>query len=272
MLIPGRPAFMLIVLLALSACAKKAEESNMAAGAEPTLIAGAAPKSGSLLAYEHEVAFEVPPDTMMRRIGAVQAACNEERAGACSVLSIDSTAGNYPKASITVRVVPAGVEPLVALAGEGAAIESRSTTAEDLAAAVADVVSRQDLLRRQRETLLAFVARKDIPVGDMIAVSRELASVDSQLQGLAQDAASQQRRIETNRLTILLRSDSTAELGSRFSFRAIWHSFTDSLAEGTESAAEYAGYFLPLLLLVFPLALTWRWAWRWATRRSRAGP
>jgi hypothetical protein len=166
-------------------------------------------------------------------------------------------------------VVPAGVEPLVALAGEGDKIEKRSTKADDLADAVADVAAQQDLLQRQRETLLGFVSRKDIAVADMIAVSQQLASVESTLQGLAQQSADQRRRIETNLLKIQLYSISIGESDVDLSFSESWETFKESLAEGIAASAEYVGYSLPLLLVVFPLALMWRWCWRWATRKSR---
>jgi Domain of unknown function (DUF4349) len=261
----------LLLLLGLTAaCAKKAVSSDEEAGSIPGSISGESAKPGSMLAYEHAVSFRVAPDSMLRRVGAVQSACNEERFGACSVLSIESDSGDFAQSSITVRVIPSGVESLVAMAGEGDAMESRQTKVEDLADAVADVAAQQDMLRRQSETLRSYIARKDLVVADMIAVSQQLANVESMLHSLEQDSANQRRRIETNRLTIKLSSNVSNEAATGFSLRVSWETFSDSLAEGTDDAAEYAGYFLPIVLLVFPLALLWRWAWRWVTRKSRS--
>jgi hypothetical protein len=259
-----------LLMLGLVAGCGKAKVANPDAGTGASeRISGESPKPGALLAYAHAIEFSVAPDSMMRRVTAVQSACNEERFGACSVLGIESESGDYASASITVRVLPAGVEPLIGLAGEGDAIAKRSTRADDLADAVADVAAQRDLLQRQRETLLGFVARKDIAVADMIAVSQQLANIESMLQGLAQQSADQRRRIETNLLSIKLHSNTDVESAQGFSFRDSWETFSDSLAEGVAATAEYVGFLLPLLLVVFPLALFWRWSWRWATRKSR---
>ena len=264
---------MLSVGLLMMACGKKSMlDADTDAGAR-AVVAGEIAKPGALLAYEHELSFVVAPDSMQRRITAVQTACSEEKYGACSVLGIESNTGNYATASIKLRMVPAGIENMIALAGERDAASTRKTKADDLADAVADVAAQQDLLQRQRDTLLTYVQRKDIAVADMITVSQQLASIESTLHGLAQQAADQRRRIETNLLTIDLRSNAApARMASEFSFREAGWMFVDSLAEGATAAAEYAGFFLPLMLLVFPMALLWRWAWRRATRRSAALP
>lgn len=252
--------------LVLGGCKKQVNENALL---NVNAVSGETAKPGSSLAYAHEVRFEVAPDSIARRITAVQKACNDARFGDCSVLGISSSAGEQASGEISVRVVPDGVEKLVALAGEGSGIAQRKTKAEDLADAVADVVGQQDLLTRQRASLLGFMERKDLPVADMITLAQQLASVEAQLQALSQTAAQQRRRIETNHLQISLQSNVPYEEPSDFTFSGAWETFVDSLAEGAESAAESAGYLLPLAILFFPLALFWRWAWRLATRAAR---
>ena len=265
-----RPIYAVVLVIALTqvlvGCKAKVSATE---DSEPNAVGGEVAKPGGLLAYEHEVSFEVAPDSIARRIAVVQAACNDERFGACSVLGIASTAGEQASGAISVRVVPAGVEKLVALAGEGSGVAQRQTKAEDLADAVADVAGQQDLLTRQRASLLGFIERKDLPVADLITVAQQLASVESQLQALSQTAAQQRRRIETNHLQISLQSNIPYEPPSDFTFAGAWGTFVDSLAEGADNAAESAGYLLPLAILFFPLALLWRWAWRFATRATR---
>ncbi|HET9484440.1 MAG TPA: DUF4349 domain-containing protein, partial [Xanthomonadales bacterium] len=122
---------------------------------------------GAHLAYEHEVELEAAPDTIGPRITAVRDACTSERFGACSVLAIEATNGEYGRSYITVRAVPQAIEPLVALASDGANPKRRTTKAEDLADAVADVAQRRDLATRQRERLLELSERRDLGVGDI---------------------------------------------------------------------------------------------------------
>lgn len=258
----------LLLLVVLGACEKKAVMAPETTA--PEGVAGVVSKAGGFLAYTHSVKFEVDPDTIGGRISALQSACNEERFGACSVLAVESTSGRRATGSIAMRVVPAAVEELVKLGADGAEVASRRTSAEDLADAVADVADSQDLLKRQRAKLLEFSERKDLAVTDLITLSENLAAVDARLQSLAQDAAQQRRRIETNHLTIDFASNAAWEDESEVSFAAIWETFASNFKYGIEGAAEYAGYFLPIVVLFFPLALLWRWAWRRATRGSRA--
>lgn len=256
-----------LLLGALGSC-KKAVMAPAPTAAED--VAGIASKSGGFLAYSHSVKFEVDPDSIGGRISALQSACKDERFGACSVLTVESTSGRHATGSIAMRVVPDAVEALVKLGADGSQAASRRTSAEDLADAVAAVTDSQDLLTRQRAKLLEFSERKDLAVTDLITLSENLAAVDSRLQSLAQDAAQQRRRIETNHLTIDFASNAGWEDESEISFAAIWETFASNFKYGIDGAAEYAGFFLPILVLFFPLALLWRWAWRWATRSSRA--
>jgi len=230
---------------------------------------GIASKPGAFLAYEHSLKFEGDPTTIKARVDEVKSACSEQRFGACSVLKLESTAGDYANASLSLRVVPEGIAPLSALAGEGQALASQETHAEDLADAVANVANSKDLAERQRVSLLDFAGRKDLVVADMISLSQQLSVVDSQLQQLSQESAQQVRRIESNLLHIRWNSNRDSTPATEFSILGIWETFTDNLMDGLQGAAEYAGFLLPMLVLFFPLALIWRWAWRFATRRSR---
>jgi len=258
-----------VVLLALlGACSKK--ETVTATDTAAPEVAGLASKTGGFLAYAHTVAFEVEPDSIGDRITALQRACNEERFGACSVLEVQSTSGRRAIGSIAMRVAPAAVEQLVTLGADGAKIASRQTFAEDLADAVAGVADSRDLLTRERAKLLELSEHKDLTVADLITLSERLAAVEARLQSLAQEAAQQRRRIETNHLKIDFTSNAPWEEESDFSFGEIWETFTSNLQDGVQDAAEYAGFLLPMFILFFPLALLWRWAWRWATRKSRA--
>lgn len=258
----------LLLLGVLAACKQKATAALESTA--PEAVAGVASKAGGFLAYTHSLSFEVAPESISPRVSAIQSACQDERFGACSVLVVESTSGRHATGRIAMRAVPAAVEALVALAADGTQPASRRTSAEDLADAVAEVTDSRDLLTRQRATLLEFSQRKDLSVTDLITLSDTLAATDARLQSLAQEAAEQRRRIETNHLAIDFASNAKWEAESSFSLAAIWTTFTSNLQYGVDGAAEYVGYFLPIMLLVFPLALLWRWAWRWATRNSRA--
>lgn len=221
-----------VALGVLPACEKK----GVRVAQPEEAVAGEQAKAGAFLAYEHAIRIALGEhDAIPVRIAAVRDACADERFGACSLLSLEQDSGRYPDGRIVVRIVPAGVEPLVRLAAEGGAIRSRKTSAEDLAQAVADN-----------------------------AKQRELTALDVQLDTAEQESAQQRRRIETNRLTIDFTAPSPDSGNSRIG--NVLRNLGDSFGEGVADAIEYVGYLLPFLVLGFPLLLLMRWLWRRATR------
>lgn len=173
------------------------------------------------------------------------------------------------RASISVRVVPEGVEPLTRLAAENGHVESTRTNAEDLADVVADTARQTQMLQTQRRTLSDYQTRDGLAVADLIALSGELAALETRLDALDRSAADQRRRIETHLLTIHI-DDSRRRSGAGRIAGAL-SGFTESVAEGLAEALALLGYGLPFAILAFPLALLWRALWRRATR-SRDRP
>lgn len=185
-------ALMLLAALLLGGCSPK-EYS------ESTPINGEQGRAGALLAYEHELSLAMPLALLAPRMQATRQACESAQFGACNILRIEE---NSDGGTIVLRIAPSGVEPLVKMVAEGGQLGRRITSAEDLADAVADVRRRQERLQAQQKRLDELAARKDITVGDLITLTKEQASIENELQELAQIAAGQQRRLDTNRVTL----------------------------------------------------------------------
>jgi hypothetical protein len=181
---------------------------------------------------------------------------------------------NPNNASLTVRVLPAGVEPLIALAGETGKIASRSTRAEDLSEAVKDNRQKQAQLEAYAKRMDELSRRNDIGIDDLIRLAHEQASVHEQRDALRQEAAQQQRRIDTNLLTFRFSADASDKS------KAIWRDFSDSLGNlleqllrGIANALLLLAYTLPFLIIFFPVLILGRWAWRRVFRRkAKAAP
>jgi hypothetical protein len=212
-----------IILLSLmaglsSACSQKVSSEIDAADAVG--MAGLANAPGDFLAYEHQASVRLPVADMPERVAAVRDACLAGKHGKCTVLGEEMRSGEYPSASLVLRVVPAGVEPLLGLASQGGEVAQRSTRAEDLAVAVHDTSLRKTRLRIQHQRLLELMARDDASAQDLIAINRELADIEATLQQAEQEAAQQQLRISTNLLTLSFGANrltaSTSELGRSF--------------------------------------------------------
>lgn len=250
-----------LLLAALAGCTEKGGDT--AGGAA---LQGESNKAGSYLAYEHHVSIELPGERIAERLAATREACLDERFGACSLIAAEQSSGEYPRGELTLRIVPTGVEKLTVFAAEGGEQTSRLTRAEDLAQAVTDNRQQRDQLLRQQQTLLQYQGRDDLAVADLLALAKELAAIEVQLQALSQEAAQQQRRLDTNLLTLSF--SSPHELSRLGLIGDAASRLLDNLAEGTAAVIEFVGYGLPFLVLLFPLALLLRWLWRRITRHS----
>jgi len=251
-------AFGLCLILLSVGCTKKA-----ATEAGSPAVAGESGKPGSAMAYTHNATVDLAENQIAARVESVREACASGRHGSCALLYSEVSDSGYPRGQITLRIVPEGVAPMLAMAAEGARISARSTRAEDLSTAVADTQRQKAQLTRERDRLLAFQDRKDLKAGDLIALASALANVETTLQDTAQTAADQQQRIESNQLSIHFTAPATT---SRW--EPIADAFANvpaSLADGVAEAVEMLAFSLPFVLIAFPLALLWRWLWRRVT-------
>ena len=250
-----------MLLLPITACGNKNGAGSSPELAQARMATNPAPQS-AFLAYEHEVQIEIRVDEMAPRLQALQADCQQAKFGACTVLGVSQSGGDYPRASLKVRIAPAGVEPMIRSAGEGAKIGSRSTHAEDLAEVVADNRLQQSRLQKEHARLTEFQQRKDISVSDMIALSRQLSEIEAQAEGAERAGAQQQRRIDTQLLTIELATPGGQQGRSEIaqSLRDFGAILTTSIARLIRATAALLPVAVVLALLVF----AWR---RWRRRK-----
>jgi len=194
-------------------------------------------------------------------MAAVREACESARFGACNVLSLEQ---DDHSGSLTVRVMPSGVEPLTGIASQNGKLAWRQTRAEDLADAVNDNEQKQKQLEAYSAQMEQLAQRKDLSASDLIALGHERAQIQVERENLQNVAAQQQRRIDTNRLQL----DFTDETSGHHLGMTLG-GLTDQLLDGIRDALEMLAYGIPFLLLAFPLALGWRWIWRRVTRKAR---
>lgn len=248
--------WMLVAALVLVAagCSKKQE-------AGPLRVAGETGRAGAKLAYEHQLRIELQQKQIAPRIAAVREACESARFGACNVLRLDQSDEG---GSLTVRVIPSGVEPLSALASQSGKLAWRKTQAEDLAEAVNDNQQKLRQLEIYSTQIEQLAQRKDLSASDLIALGHERAQIQMEHENLQNDAAKQQRRIDTNLLQMdFIDSTHGRHLGISLG------EWTDQLYDGIRDTLSMLAYGIPFLLLAFPLALGWRWLWRRVTRKPR---
>ncbi|MEQ4574098.1 MAG: DUF4349 domain-containing protein [Gammaproteobacteria bacterium] len=221
---------------------------------------------GTFLAYETDVQVRVPAAEIPKRIDAVQQACQQARFGDCAVLSVSQQGGPYASGDIELRIAPAGVEPILKLAGEGGELASRSTRAEDLAQQVADNRMTQERLQKEHARLLEFQQRGDLKVADLLAISQRLAEIEASAEAAQREAAQQRRRIDTQKVTIAYRAtggeQGRSEIGEAFAESG--RIFAGSVAFLVRAVAGLA----PVAIVVVVLLAVLRGWWR---RRRKRG-
>ena len=218
----------------------------------------------ALLAYEHSVGVQLDRETIVPRLQAIQAACRDARFGACTLIEAQQSAGDRPSARAVLRMAPAGIEPMIALAGEGGEAGERSTRAEDLAVVVRDNTLGQDRLTKEMARLQAFEARRDLSVADMIALSERIAATEAQLEAARRDGAQHRRRIDTQLLTVQLRARDGQQ--GRSEIGAAFREFGGTLATGTAWTIRATAFLFPLAIVGVALFALLRALWR---RRRR---
>lgn len=254
MRIAQRCVLLAALALVAAGCSKKQEVG-------PLPVAGETAKAGAKLAYEHHLTIELPEKQIAPRMAAVHEACESARYGACNLLRLKQ---DGHRGSLTLRVVPAGVEPLSRMASQDGKLAGRETKAEDLTDAVNDNAQKLKQLEAYSTQVEQLSQRKDLSPSDLIALAHERAHVQVERENLQGVAAEQQKRIDTN----LLQLDFTDAANDRHSGLSPGE-WADQLSDGLSDALSMLAYGIPFLLLAFPLALGWRWFWRRVTRKSR---
>lgn len=257
-----RAAAMPVLLLALAACAQSGQRAAEA-GASAADAAVASPE-GAFLAYEHDVQVQLDAAQIAPRIRQIAQACQSATFGDCAVLQVDQRSGEQPSGEVKVRIAPKGTEPLIAMAGEGGTLQSRSTRAEDLAQQVADTALTRARLEKEHARLLSYQERKDLKVEDLMAITTRLSEIEAGVEQANKDAAQQRRRIDTQLVTIHF--DTTSGQRSR-------SEIGDALRESGSILNTSVAFLIRAAAALLPvgvLALIAAWGVRaWLRRRRR---
>lgn len=242
--------------------------------ADPSAPALAAtPPQARTLAYEHVIDIELSRALLLKRVEEIRAACREA-AETCTLLDISvSSDERIPSAAIRMRIAPGGVDRLVDLTAAGGNIRSRTTHAEDLAEPIADTERQLSQLTTHRDRLAGLMKDKALTVDQLITTSRELSSVQTQLDQLGATRANLRRRVDTDLLTLNLtlprrefRSEQTPVLDAM-------HSFGSEVRWALGQVVTFIANLLPWLIVLVPGLIAIRWFWRrtgrWLAQRER---
>ncbi len=257
----------LAITVFAGACSKHEGAAPAAAevAAADSGVAGTRNQNGSQLAYEHEVRIRLEAAQIAKNLGAARDACMSQKFGQCSLLGENLGAGEEPTGELQMRAVPDAIAGLVGLASKGGSVAQRSTRAEDLADAVRDNGMRRKRLELQHAKLSEILERRDLKAADLFDVTERMAQIESELNAAEQEAAQQQRRINTNLLTIHFESANITAESSQIG-QAL-RNMTSTWDTSVAALISIVGALLPFALLSGLVVLLWRAV---ARRRKRA--
>lgn len=260
----------LFFLLLLAACSQQPEDGvvavDMVAQAIETKFIEAPIESSKspddTLAYTHDVYVELDGKLIPARLESLRSSCVALKS-ACTVMSMESRGDRYSvTAGIGLRLSPEKVSDMTALAAKDATITSKQSAAEDLASSIKDNEKRLASLAKYREQLNNVLARKDINPDQLIAVSKELATTQSQIEELSMDRSKIQQRIDTELLTIRLSSPDSQRSTQQTPIKDAFLRFGTNFSFAVAAVIEFIAGFVPWLLVIVPGIAALRWAWR----------
>jgi hypothetical protein len=261
-----RSLLALLILIAMAGCAKK-DESGALAPAQS--MAKSSDNASRYLAYQHSLRIDTEEHKVSAIFEAAQATCREASSDLCTVLESRINTGREASASLKFRAKPSGIRKLIAALSKQAEVTDQSTTAEDLANPIEDSAKKLAMLNDYRSKLEALRDRANSNVDALIKVNRELSQVQSELEAIAGKQAQLMQRVETEILSVSIRS-----VQNRSFWRPISLAIADfgaNLSQGVSIAITGIAYLIPwaffLLLATWVSRRLWR---RWKGPKASA--
>ncbi|MFL6603571.1 MAG: DUF4349 domain-containing protein [Steroidobacteraceae bacterium] len=225
------------------------------------------------LAYEHTVSIELGKALLPTRVREIQSACQTDKLYGCTLLDISvHTAEDIPQGTIRIRLAPSGVDAFIGLASQNGEVTARTTPAEDLAEQVTDTERELTLLTTHRDRLSEFMKDKSLKVDQLIAVSKELASAQTQIESAGTVRANLHRRIDTHLLTLNLSIPQQVAVAQRTPIRDAFSSFGSEFTEAIAQVIRFVAVLIPWSIVIVPgvilIRLFWRGIGRWLSRRD----
>ena len=254
------PVF-LVICAALAGCNQP--ESGTATDYPSGRAATAASAEGGrnkYLAYEHSVSVDTGEDEAKRLYEKLITTCKTDAANECTVLDSRITTGRNVSANIKIRSKPEGIQGLIKLVSSTGDVINQGTHVEDLARPIVDNAKRLDMLKSYQARLLKLEREAGRDVDSLIKISKELSTVQSQLEQATGENAHLLARVNLDILNIYI--------GTRLN-RSFWSpvgdalsDFASNLSRAISSVVTGLAYGLPWLVVIAIFVVLGRKFWR----------
>ena len=229
------------------------------------------PTSQSFLAYRYNYGFQLPAKSVAATSKAHADMCLKAGPSKCQVLNSSTSSQNedYVSANLSLRAAPDWLESFKAElqssveAAKGKMTNS-SVSAEDLTRQILDTDARLKAQTTLRDRLQSLLATRNAELKDLLALERELARVQGQIESATTTLNVLRKRVSMSVVDINYQSQSVAVSQSALSpiGRAL-KNFIGQFAYGLSNVIQFFAGILPwLIFVILPgLWILRRW-WR----------
>ena len=229
------------------------------------------PTSQSYLAYRYNYGFQLPAKSVAATAKAHANMCLRAGPTKCQVLNSSTSAhnANHVNASLSLRAEPEWLETFKAdLQSSVEAAKGKMTnsgvSAEDLTRQILDTDARLKAQTTLRDRLQGLLATRNAELKDLLALERELARVQGQIESATTTLNVLRKRVSMSVVDINYQSQSVAV--SQSALAPIGHAlkgFVGQFAYGLSNVIQFFAGILPwLIFVIIPGLWIFRRWWR----------
>jgi len=233
-----------------------------------------------MLAYRYSFGFSIPAKNLESVSAQVVDDCTQAGMDNCQIVtsSVNRYAEDQVSASISLRVLPDWFvsyrqKLTTSSQAAGGKMTSSNVSSEDLTLAISDNDAKLAALRTLRTRLQGLLETKGSTVKDLMAVERELARVQGQIESSMARLRILRTRVRMSEVN--LDYQSKAEVASPSAIRPVLRALTNFLGTASEGLAGVIGFVaftLPWMIIVVPVFWYLRrvWSRRRMSKKSKS--
>jgi len=232
--------------------------------------------AGVYLAYRYGYGLVMPSKSVKATSDKHMQICRDAGASKCQITGSNTNTYSAEdiRANLSLRAEPEWLQTFVTgmkadIADVDGRIESENTSVEDLTRAILDTDARlkaQTTLRTRLENLLET---RDAKLPDLLALERELARVQGEIESATANLKALRARISMSVVNLSYTSERVAVSRSSVSpIGSALKDFVGILSEGVAGVILFFAFMLPwFIFVIIPGFFLGRWFWR---RRRKA--
>ncbi len=234
------------------------------------------PSGLNFLAYRYNYGFRLPARAVAATSKSHAQTCLDAGPRLCQVINSSTSAYNEDNvtANLSLRAEPdwlEGFKTSMQSSVEAAKgkMTNNSVSAEDLTRQILDTDARLKAQKTLRDRLQGLLATRDAKLNDLLALERELARVQSQIESATTTLNVLRKRVSMSVVNINYQSESVAVSQSALApiGRAL-KGFVGGFSRGLADVINFLAGVLPWLLIVILPAL-WLFRRWWRSRSSK---